>query len=161
MKMKQKIKLGLVGLLIVLFAVGFSVWTHFNPGSCQVCDRGTCHALKFGIKTKWGIPTKTCCPQCGLAYMHHYPQSKVSFATDFKTGKKVDAKSAFYVQGSDVNLCHKPSAVRDDIHGEAAFTKYDRCLPSLIAFGTKNDAEEFRQEHGGRLYTFDELRKAI
>jgi nitrous oxide reductase accessory protein NosL len=33
---------------------------------------------------------------------------------------------------------------------------YDRCLPVLVAFASKDDAEAYRQQHGGRVVTFDQ-----
>jgi hypothetical protein len=31
---------------------------------------------------------------------------------------------------------------------------YDRCLPTLAAFKTPQEAEAYQQQHGGRVLTF-------
>lgn len=144
-------------ILLATAALGWAGWSYLNPSHCQVCDREGCRIMQYGLKSKWGLPIKTCCPQCGLTYLHHHPKAKADFATDFESGKRVDAATAFYVRGSDVILCHQPESVRDELHGEIAYTKYDRCLPSMIAFKNLEDAERFQKNHGGRVLRFAEL----
>jgi len=34
---------------------------------------------------------------------------------------------------------------------------WDRCLPSVIAFATREDAQAFQEQSGGSLLTFAEL----
>ena len=33
---------------------------------------------------------------------------------------------------------------------------YDRCLPTLVAFATQDEAEAYRRQHGGRVVTYNE-----
>jgi nitrous oxide reductase accessory protein NosL len=39
--------------------------------------------------------------------------------------------------------------------------RYDRCAPSLIAFGQKSDAAEFARAHGGEVLPFGEVAAAF
>ncbi|OVE76962.1 hypothetical protein BVX98_03925 [bacterium F11] len=156
---KRKLILTLASLVFLLFLTSLGIWTHYNPGYCQICDRGSCSALKFGLTTKFGIPTRTCCPRCAIQYMKTHPGTKASFATDFKTGKKVDISKVTFVDGSDVRICHRHEAIQDEIRGNSAFTKWDRCLPSLIAFESEEDALSFQKDHGGKIQTMEELKR--
>ena len=38
---------------------------------------------------------------------------------------------------------------------------YDRCLPTLVAFATRDEAETYRQQHGGRILTYTEAVESV
>jgi nitrous oxide reductase accessory protein NosL len=57
-------------------------------------------------------------------------------AADFRTGALIDARTAFYLESSD-------------IPGVMTYT-------SRIAFPSQKDAQAFRRKHGGRVISFDE-----
>lgn len=81
---------------------------------------------------------------------------------DFDTADVLDAGSAAYVEGSDVSPCS--SGTQDqprDERGCCLKPVYDRCLPSLIAFGSRDRAEAFARDHGGVVRTLSELRSAM
>lgn len=42
-----------------------------------------------------------------------------------------------------------------------AVRAYDRCLPTLVAFKTRSEAEDYRKQHGGRVLTFAEAMKSV
>jgi nitrous oxide reductase accessory protein NosL len=64
---------------------------------------------------------------------------KKVLAADFLTGELINARDAFYLEGSDVP-------------GVMSYT-------SRIAFSSLSDAEAFKREHGGRILPFDEALK--
>jgi nitrous oxide reductase accessory protein NosL len=78
-------------------------------------------------------------------------------ATDFATGRRLDAHRAVYVDGSDFEHCSAPKS-EPISPGCCAEMRYDRCLPSLIAFATRESALDFMKEHGGALRGFEDLR---
>lgn len=47
---------------------------------------------------------------------------------------------------------HNPGTRR-----EAPVQSWDRCLPSTIAFGSRDAAQQFQTAHGGEIQTFTEL----
>ncbi len=139
------------GLIVV--AVG----CHRGPKTCAVCERGECIGLTFQITLANGKKVDTCCPRCGLHYVHDHSVTPRSLsATDIITGKRTDATKAVYVEGSDVSHCAAKDA-RRDAYGCCYFKGYDRCEPSLIAFASPEAAGKFQKEHGGRLVMFGKL----
>jgi nitrous oxide reductase accessory protein NosL len=79
--------------------------------------------------------------------------------SDFFHRRRLDAPKAFYVEGSSVHLCCGEMAPRRDAEGGQYVVAWDRCLPSLVAFETREDAETFRRQNGGTLKTYAELLK--
>jgi hypothetical protein len=77
---------------------------------------------------------------------------------DYDSGEFIDASQALFVENSSVNLCHQ-SMVQEDRSGSQYQLTWDRCLPSLIAFRTREGAEVFRRDYGGLIKTYGELLK--
>jgi hypothetical protein len=124
---------------------------------CDVCKRAECAAMTFRIEYANGESQQTCCPRCGARALDEAGGREVRRleAHDFATGRPIDARQAMYVDGSDMEHC---SGDRDSPSPDSGRSlHYDRCLPSLVAFATREDAAAFMQEHGGRLRGFDEL----
>lgn len=127
-----------------------------RPAICQVCGRVIPKETAFQLDTAKGT-IDACCPGCALHYMLHHPGTvRKATATDFTSGRPIPAAQAFYDEGGDVQYCtlHQPPVER----GPQGVSRrvYDRCLPVLVAFATRNEAEAYRQKHGGRVVTYDE-----
>ena len=154
----------IVGLTLVIAAgtVGYLVWTgRIASGSpyCDICGRELHPAAGFTTVTADGAKHLACCPRCGLrSVLNHGGQ--VLEATDFAGGKRIPAASAIYLEGSDIMKCCKTTGFRADeaMYGEI---QYDRCMPSLIAFSNREDAERVRREHGGNIITLEEARQSV
>ncbi len=126
-------------LIIFLFAAVCCV-TAFAEGrkECSVCGmyldlyEKTEHVIYF----KDGSSKAVCSLHCAarLISENRGRVTKV-MAADFSTKKLIDAKDAFYVEGSDVP-------------GVMSYT-------SRIAFSSRRRAEAFRKKHGGRILSFD------
>jgi nitrous oxide reductase accessory protein NosL len=76
---------------------------------------------------------------------------------DFRTSKLMDATQAIYVEDSSVNMCYLDSPVHRHIEGIESTLAWDRCMPGLLAFESREAAEEFRNEKGGFLKTYLQL----
>jgi hypothetical protein len=128
-------------------------------GACAVCKRSECRALAFRIRYADGLVQETCCPRCASHAVAEEKGRVVASleATDFTTGARLDAHRALYVDGSDFEHCSAPKE-EPILPGCCAEREYDRCLPSLIAFASKDTALAFMNDHGGSLETFDDLR---
>lgn len=103
----------------------------------------------------------TCCPRCALRYLAG-PHPRVVFlgVKAFDSAKSLDARSAFYVEGSDAEPCARHEGRHPtDERGCCLKQVYDRCLPSLVAFEARDRAEAFAHDHGGFVRTFDALEK--
>lgn len=128
-----------------------------QPRSCAVCKREECAGLAFQLTLEDGGSVQTCCPRCAVHYLHTTGKSaRAMQATDYPSGKWIDASKAVYVSGSDVTHCSPIEAKRDG-YGCCYFKVYDRCMPSLIAFADQKEARTFQQEHSGEIIAFDQI----
>ena len=154
--------LAALGLLLLLAAAAAGCRT--SAAMCPACERTECRNMAFTIHPTSGKPIETCCPRCALHYMaSHHPSVASLTVRAFETAASLDATRAFYVEGSDVTPCTSVSsdgARPKDERGCCLNPVYDRCLPSLLAFGDREDAERFAREHGGAVRLFEELRPA-
>ena len=75
-------------------------------------------------------------------------------ATDVITGETIAAQSATYVEGGDVQYCtHGDQPVTREPNG-VSVREYDRCLPTLAAFKTLQEADLYQKQHGGRILSY-------
>jgi hypothetical protein len=140
-------------------ALAVALLTGCNRGEqvCPVCQREECKAMAFRVTLANGKVIETCCPRCGLHYVEAMKEPARGYAaTDFTTGRWIDATKATYVSDSDVKGCAMPSA-RRDAQGCCMYVAYDRCLPSLVAFADRSAALAFQKQHGGDVQTFAEV----
>jgi hypothetical protein len=140
-------------LVIVLLAAGCGR----QPENCPVCERGECSGFAFRVTLADGREVKTCCARCGLHYLKLHGQTATSLqATDYSSGRWINAKSAVFVSCSDVSPCARMETMRDS-QGCCFYKGYDRCQPSLVAFETRAAARSFQQQHGGVLLALEQL----
>ena len=125
-----------------------------SPRVCAVCQRVECKGMAFRMTLENGRVVETCCPRCAMHYLEsNHQKARKMEATDFATGQWVNAADAVYVSGSDVHPCAELQSMRDP-QGCCMLKTYDRCLPSLVAFATKDQAATFRKSHGGQIVGF-------
>jgi hypothetical protein len=128
---------------------------------CKVCQRPECGNLTFTIHLRDGSKVQNCCARCGLHYVATERPDVASMSVrDFDTASPLDARAAIYVDGSDVTPCSSMHASKNppqDERGCCMKQVYDRCLPSLLAFGSRGRAEAFSRNHGGAVKTFAEI----
>jgi hypothetical protein len=141
---------------------GYFVWTGRIFGGkpvCEICHRELHPNNVFVTLDTRGKRKVSCCPRCGL---HHVINlgGRALEATDFSTGKPVAAESAIYLEGSDIMECCAPSGFRE-AQGGYGDIAYDRCMPSLIAFSKKEEAEAIRQKHDGQILTFEQAKWSV
>jgi hypothetical protein len=93
----------------------------------------------------------------------HHQQSgetvEVVEVRDYETGQPIAPGQAYVVRESDVNLCMAHAVVAD--REGASTMDFDRCAPSMLAFGSRGRAEQFQQQHGGLLLSFPQLQQAF
>jgi hypothetical protein len=84
-----------------------------------------------------------------------------AWATDVNTGESVAAESATYVEGGEIQYCtHGNQPVTHEPNG-VSVREYDRCLPTLAAFKTPQEAEVYQQQHGGRVLSYTEALDSV
>jgi hypothetical protein len=151
-----------VAILAIVIAIGVA-WVvrrelaPKQPTVCEICGRGIMKQVEFRIETAHGT-IDACCPGCAMHHIINHPgEARKELATDFTSGHLIPAQSAYYDIGGDVQYCtrHDPSVQR--VPGQGVEMRvYDRCLPVLVAFASKDEADAYRQQHGGRVVTFDQ-----
>ena len=119
-------------------ALAASAWA---AGTCAKCGMDLSKHIHTRYETVLGDGSRvvTCGVQCGLL-LEAAKGVQRAWATDFITGRRIDASRAWYVVGS--------GAVPD-------------MAPGAIAFRSKDDAERFRRGFGGRVLGWAEARKAL
>jgi hypothetical protein len=158
-------KIGMfAGLAVICVAalIGYFVWTGRIAGGkpvCEVCKRIIHTETSFRIVRLDGSIKAVCCPRCGLAAVIQNGGRALD-AVDFTSKKRIGALEAIYLEGSDIMECCSDTGFRSD---EGAYQEmdYDRCMPSLLAFARRGDAEMVRQKHGGRIISFEEARQSV
>jgi hypothetical protein len=151
--------LATIAVITAVFVAGVVVYRLETPrrqGLCQVCDRMISEQTAFRIDTASGS-VHACCPACAIHFMmSHGATNDKAWATDFNSGRKIAASSAFYDEGGDVQYCTRhTSSVERGTEGVSQRV-YDRCLPTMVAFASRADADAYRQQHGGHVVTYEE-----
>jgi hypothetical protein len=152
---------GLACFLVTL-ALAYVGWATFRPrvDECYACIRPI-HAHSKTVAVVDGHPRLFCCPACALSQHQQMGKPiKITQLTSFSTGKAISTDGAYVVQGSSVNMCETKHELMD-ADKRSADLLYDRCAPSLIAFGQRNEADQFAREHGGEVKPFTELTAAM
>jgi hypothetical protein len=126
-------------------------------GQCQVCHRPLHGRTAYRVHLQDGATEEVCCPRCGLRFQKTSGGVRSVEVADFGTGKMMDARDAYFVEGSSVHPCTSGDAVKHDRTGAQYTLDWDRCLPSLIAFRTLDAAEAFRAEKGGKIRSYPQL----
>jgi len=140
----------------LVIAVGLGAYFLYpsGPGLCQVCQRPLHAETFYQVRLKDGRTETVCCPRCGLRFQEGRDDVAATRVADFASGKLLEARDALYVEGSKQRLCCSPDVARRDPAGGQVVLTWDRCLPSLVAFEKREDAEEFRKREGGVLRTY-------
>lgn len=83
-----------------------------------------------------------------------------AYATDYATGKAIEAAQAFYVEGSNVHHCDPQQMMPNETRGNYTMD-WQQCDPSLVAFGSRQAAATFPTQHGGRVMSFEEAKEVV
>ncbi|HSF15033.1 MAG TPA: hypothetical protein VLK65_05730 [Vicinamibacteria bacterium] len=143
--------------LALVGAAGAFLYTQISgTADCDVCYRPLHAETYYRIHLANGDSMDVCCPRCGLRFQEGRTDVARTEVTDFDSKEQIDAGEAFYVEGSPVHFCSH-SAVQEDRSGTQYQVAWDRCLPSLIAFATREAALAFQAKHGGIIKTYEEL----
>ena len=131
-------------------------------GTCPFCDRMVHSVTAYHLKVD-GHDVAACCPRCGMhAQMNHEQRNTgTAIATDVTTGERIAADSATYVEGGSVQYCmHGNQPVTREPNG-VSVREYDRCLPTLAAFKTPQEADLYQKQHGGRVLSYAEALESV
>ncbi len=95
---------------------------------CAMCNKSISERTVFIVRLENGEQKHTCCAHCGLMLQTQTKKISQSLTADYLHGHMISATQAIYICGSDLNIC---------------------CVPSVLSFGSKQDAEKFQNGFGG------------
>lgn len=147
-----------VGIIIVIIAVASSVFLleqrKVSSSLCPACNREIHSDWAYTITFKNGTRERLCCAKCGIfEQLNKQADAASATATDFATGKPIEATKALYVWNSNVEHCPIPQK-QEWLNKQPMQLVWDRCIPSLIAFRSRQEAEKFQSEHGGNILDY-------
>ncbi len=147
---------GFLAIAVLVFGAGYialNTYRRAEPQQCYACKRPI-HVHSRTVAFTNGRSRLFCCPACALSEERQEKKPvEIRQLTDFQTGSRLSPDTAYMVKGSDVNMCARvhefvnADKQRADVH-------YDRCAPSLLAFGGKREALDFARQHGGAVLPF-------
>lgn len=148
-------------ILVAMAAGGYWLLRETKPNTCPICARNI-HPHSSAVVLIDNKPVRVCCIRCGIT--HNFQVGKpgeVIEVTDFVSDKPIKPADSFYVEGSQVSMCdpHDASLVGQTKHPYGRI--FDRCEPSTYAFARREDAEAFARQNGGKLLTWEELKKEV
>ena len=137
-------------------------WLTAPPaGYCSICRRHEHKESLVRYQAHGEAPSDACCLRCALTYGQQTGKAvTILSVTDHNSGKSLDPERATFVVGSDVSPCTH-TLVQMGPEKEAYPVRWDRCLPSTLAFPSQESAQVFRAQHGGHLRTLEELRHEV
>ncbi|MFN8410922.1 MAG: DeoR family transcriptional regulator [Anaerolineales bacterium] len=106
-----------------------------GEGQCDMCNKAIQSRTSFIVRFENGDQKRACCAHCGLMLQSQSKNAWQSLTADYLYGHMISAKQAIYVLGSDLNIC---------------------CVPSILSFGTPQEAEKFQKGFGGTLANMEE-----
>ncbi len=102
---------------------------------CSMCGKTTNGKKVFIVHLKNGGQKIACCAHCGLMLQAQNKNAWQSMTMDFLYDHMISAHQAVYLIESDLNIC---------------------CVPSILTFGSKLEAERFQTGFGGKLTNMEE-----
>jgi len=163
MKAKEYLVTGIaLAVIAVVCVLTYRHETRPSSGLCQVCQRGLHSGLTYRLEMANGTLEEVCCPRCGLHFVLNHPGTvRQAWATDLTSGNRIPAQSAYYVEGGDVEYCQPQHGPVERGPQGMSVLAYDRCLPTLVAFRTEEDAAAYHRQHGGRVLTYDQALNGV
>lgn len=151
-----------VAVLAVLCAV-FAVYrtaTKRSQAFCGFCHR-TIHAQTEVIAEIDGWRRHACCARCAISesYQERKPLRLIA-VTDYVSGRKLDPRQAYFVDGSQKILCAHDMSMLGESKQTYQMT-YDRCFPGTYAFASLQDAQAFARDNGGSVVQLQKLMQEV
>jgi DeoR/GlpR family transcriptional regulator of sugar metabolism len=107
---------------------------------CAMCNKAVSARTVFILRLGDGEQKHACCAHCGLMLQTQMKKASQSLTADYLHGHMISATQAFYILGSDLNIC---------------------CVPSVLSFGSQADADKFQKGFGGTKANMEEAIKYL
>ena len=156
---RTKTIFGLAVILAMIAVVGIFGWRMYTAGHsvCQVCQRPLHSHSRTVAVVDGDTPETFCCPTCAVTAARQTGERlDLRELIDYISREPLDPRDAFLVRGSDVNPCLEAHSLMHS-DKQAAHIGFDRCSPSILAFGDRSTAEDFVRTHGGSVIRVENL----
>jgi hypothetical protein len=149
----------IVVALAAVVAAGAAAWYALYsrpPAFCELSGRPI-HANMLTVVRVDGERLHACCARRALILAAQTAQQvEILQVTDHRSGRSLPAVKAYYVEGSQMEVCSLPRSRVDG--SRTPYTRlFDRCSPSLLAFTHEEEAGDFISRQGGRLKRLNQL----
>lgn len=108
--------------------------------TCAMCGKVTSGKQTFIIHLAGGGQKNACCAHCGLMLFNASKDAWQAMTMDFLHGHIISAHQAIYLLNPDINIC---------------------CVPTILTFGSRLEAERFQKGFGGTLAGMEEAIRYI
>ncbi len=108
--------------------------------SCVMCNTAVSPRTVFTITLDDGRKETACCAHCGILRLSQLDGVGSALTPDFIYGRMVNVFRAWFVVGSDAQLC---------------------CVPSTLCFARNNDAQKFQQGFHGEVMDFTAVQQYL
>ena len=157
--MARKISMAAIVLLVIVSGLLMTGEWSVHRRSEEVCGICARHINpQAGVIAKiGGIRHHVCCAHCAVTEgFQEHKSVRLIEVTDYNSGRKLDPKQAWYVDGSRIVACTHDMTRMDEMK-QVEKTAFDRCSPGTFAFASRADAEGFAAKNGGAVRNLDEM----
>jgi Fe2+ or Zn2+ uptake regulation protein len=102
---------------------------------CSMCNKTISTRTVFIVHLESGEQKRACCAHCGLMIQSRATDVSQALTADYLYGHIISASQAHYLLSSQVVIC---------------------CMPSVLSFGSRLDAEKFQKGFEGTIANMDE-----
>ena len=148
------------GLFLVgIAAGGYWFLRKTQPQICPICQRSI-HAQSRAVFLLGKTRVVVCCVRCGITHNVQVGMpGELVEVTEYLSDKPIKPDAAFFVEGSQVSHCDPHQGALVDQTKRPYNRIFDRCEPSTYAFARREDAEAFLRANGGKVLTWEALKK--
>lgn len=157
--MARKVSLAALVLLVIvggLLVTGEWSLHRRSETVCGICARHI-NPQAGVIAEIGGVRHHVCCAHCAVTEgLQEHKPVKLIEVTDYNSGRKLDPRSAWYVDGSRIVACTHDMTRMNEMK-QVEKTAFDRCSPGTFAFATRADADAFAAKNGGAVLDLDRM----
>ncbi|MBZ5510293.1 MAG: nitrous oxide reductase accessory protein NosL [Acidobacteriia bacterium] len=154
-------KFSIAALVLLVFVAGLLIagqWSlhRHSEEFCNICARHI--NPKAGVIAEIGTRRqRVCCAHCAVTEgLQEHKLVRLIEVTDYGTGRKLDPRQAWYVDGSRINACAHDMTHLNEMK-QVEKTAFDRCSPGTFAFASRGDADTFAAKNGGTVLAMNEM----
>jgi hypothetical protein len=154
-------KMSIAALVLLVVIAGLLVagqWSlhRRSEGVCGICARHI-NPRAGVIAEIGGRRHHVCCAHCAVTEgrQEHKPVRLIE-VTDYNTGRKLDPRQAWYVDGSRIVACAHDMTRMNEMK-QVEHTAFDRCSPGTFAFASRAEADTFSARNGGVVRNMEEM----